>query len=74
MTATLAAHADRFTGGHAETVFGSVDIRGGPWNKEAELVLTYDMDGASSVTFRGNRRLTGIGAQDRLDLDLVHRF
>ena len=28
--ATNAAHADRFTGGHAETAFGNVDIQGGP--------------------------------------------
>ena len=74
MTATLAAHADKFTGGHAETAFGNVDIQGGPWNKEAELTLTYDMGRSSSVTLRGNRRFTGFGAVDRLDLDLVHRF
>ena len=74
MTATLAAHADKFTGGHAETAFGNVDIQGGPWNKEAELTLTYDMGRSSSVTLRGNRRFTGFGAVDRIDLDLVHQF
>ena len=74
MTATLAAHADKFTGGHAETAFGNVDIQGGPWNKEAELTLTYDMGRSSSVTLRGNRRFTGFGAVNRVDLDLVHRF
>ena len=74
MTATLAAHADKFAGGHAETAFGNVDIQGGPWNKEAELTLTYDMGRSSSVTLRGNRRFTGFGAVNRVDLDLVHRF
>ena len=74
MTATLAAHADKFTGGHAETAFGNVDIQGGPWNREAELTLTYDMGRSSSVTLRGNRRFTGFGAVNRVDLDLVHQF
>ena len=72
--ATLAAHADRFTGGHAETAFGNVDIQGGPWNKEAELSPTYNMGRSSSATLWGNRRFTGFGAEDRVDLYPVHRF
>ena len=74
LTTTFTVHADKFAGGRADTVFGIVDIQGGPWSKAVELAFTRDLAESSSVALQGTRRFIDSGVDDRIDLTLIHQF
>ena len=58
---TLSAHMDRFVGGRADTVFGSVTVRGSRWNRSTAASIDHRPSGRESLSLTADRHWLGRG-------------
>ena len=59
---TLSAHADRFVGGRADTVFGAVTVRGSRWNRSTAASIDHRPSGRESLSLTADRHWLARGA------------
>ena len=54
-------HADRFAGGSADTAFGKVEIGESPWNRHADLMMSFKPDSSATYMIGGRIGQKGDG-------------
>ena len=67
-------HADRFSGGSAETAFGKVDIGESPWNRHADLMMRFKPDSSATYMIGGRIGQKGGRPQNKIVAGFNYRF